>query len=59
MPGAGRPLTVANTPLHMAETPGGVRKRAPLAGEHTDRVLAEFGFAELEVALLRKNGIVL
>ena len=58
MPGAGRPLTVANTPLHMAETPGGVRKRAPLAGEHTDRVLAEFGFAAGEIEGLRKRGVI-
>ena len=58
MPGAGLRLTVANTPLHMAETPGGVRKRAPLAGEHTDRVLAEFGFAAGEIEGLRKRGVI-
>jgi formyl-CoA transferase len=58
MPGAGPRLTVANTPLHMAETPGGVRKRAPLAGEHTDRVLAEFGFAAGEIEGLRKRGVI-
>jgi formyl-CoA transferase len=58
MPGAGRALTVANTPLHMAETPGGVRKRAPLTGEHTDRVLAEFGFDAGEIEVLRGNGSV-
>ncbi len=38
VPGASRPLTIAHTPLRMSETPGGVRRRAPLAGEDTDRV---------------------
>jgi formyl-CoA transferase len=58
MPGASRRLTVANTPVHMAETPGGVRRRAPLAGEHTDRVLAEFGFPADEIEVLRKRSTI-
>lgn len=58
MPGADRPLTVANTPLHMTETPGGVRARAPLAGEHTDRVLAEFGYSAGEIEALRQSGTI-
>ncbi|NJM34700.1 MAG: CoA transferase, partial [Rhodomicrobium sp.] len=58
MPGAGRQLTVANTPLHMSETPGGVHSRAPLAGEHTEAVLADFGFSREEIAALRESGAV-
>ncbi len=58
MPGASRPLTVANTPLHMTDTPGGVQRRAPLTGEHTDSVLAEFGFAAGEIDALRKRGVI-
>lgn len=58
MPGALRPLTVANTPLHMSGTPGGVHSRAPLAGEHTDKVLAEFGFDADEIDGLRKRDII-
>jgi formyl-CoA transferase len=58
MPGAGRPLTVANTPLRMSETPGGVHRRAPLAGEHTDAVLADFGFTPEEIAALRRSGAI-
>jgi formyl-CoA transferase len=57
-PGASRPLTVANTPVHMAETPGGVRSRAPLLGEDTDRVLADFGFGSDEIDALRENGFI-
>lgn len=57
-PGADRPLTIANTPIRMSRTPGGVRRRAPLTGEDTDRILADFGFAEEEVAALRESGVV-
>ena len=55
-PGATRPLTVTNTPIRMGETPGGIRRRAPLTGEHTETVLASFGFASDEVAILRAAG---
>ncbi len=58
MPGTSAPLTVANTPLHMAGTPGGVRRRAPLAGENTDAVLTEIGLSEAEIAALRASGAV-
>ncbi len=58
MPGASRPLTIANTPLRMSETPGGVHARAPLAGENTDRILGEFGFTAAEIEALRACGAV-
>jgi crotonobetainyl-CoA:carnitine CoA-transferase CaiB-like acyl-CoA transferase len=57
-PGTNRPLTIANTPIRMSGTPGGVRHRAPLTGEDTDRVLADFGFTPEEVAALRESGAV-
>jgi formyl-CoA transferase len=52
-PGAARPLTVAGTPVRMSATPGGVRRRAPMVGEHTERTLADFGFTATEIAALR------
>lgn len=55
-PGALRPLTLAGTPVHMSETPGGVRSRAPLTGEHGDQILAGFGFDAGEIAALRADG---
>jgi crotonobetainyl-CoA:carnitine CoA-transferase CaiB-like acyl-CoA transferase len=58
IPGALDPLTVANTPLHMAGTPGGVHRRAPLAGEQTDAVLAELGYGAGEIEALRAAKIV-
>jgi formyl-CoA transferase len=58
MPGASRPVTVSGTPVRMTGTPGGVRRRAPLAGEHTDRTLADFGFSADEIDALRRHGAV-
>ena len=35
--------TIANTPIRLANTPGGIHRRAPRLGEHNAEVLAEFG----------------
>ena len=42
-PGAPEPVTIAGAPIKLTETPGGVRRRAPLLGEHTDEILKEVG----------------
>lgn len=51
-PGAVAPVRLAGTAIKMDKTPGGVRQRAPLAGEHTRAVLADFGFTEAEIRVL-------
>ncbi|MBZ0162859.1 MAG: CoA transferase [Notoacmeibacter sp.] len=48
----GRAVQIANTPIHFLETPGGVRHRAPLMGEHTSQILSDFGFGKDEIAAL-------
>jgi len=58
VPGAARPVPVANTPVRLSETPGSVRRRAPALGEHTDQVLAELGFTAGQIAELRAAGAV-
>ncbi len=57
-PGAARPLTIAGSPVRMSDTPGGVRRRAPMTGEHTDSTLADFGFDEREIAALRTDCVI-
>jgi formyl-CoA transferase len=47
---------LAGTPVKMSETPGAVRRRAPLVGEHSEAVLAEFGFDAAEIAALCAAG---
>jgi crotonobetainyl-CoA:carnitine CoA-transferase CaiB-like acyl-CoA transferase len=44
-PGAPEPVTIAGAPIKLTETPGGVRRRAPLLGEHTEEILKEVGLA--------------
>jgi crotonobetainyl-CoA:carnitine CoA-transferase CaiB-like acyl-CoA transferase len=42
----------------MSATPGTIRRRAPLLGEHTDEVLAEIGLDADRVADLRARQII-
>ncbi|SBS72160.1 Formyl-CoA transferase [uncultured Mycobacterium sp.] len=57
-PGASRPVPLIETPFRLSATPGSIRRRAPLLGEHTDEVLAEIGYDTAEIADLRANKIV-
>lgn len=45
-------------PVKLSETPGTVRRAAPTLGQHTDEVLAEFGFLPNETDELRRSGAV-
>ena len=47
------------TPIKLSRTPGGTRRKPPTYGQHTDEVLAEFGFGHDEIANLKAEGIVL
>jgi formyl-CoA transferase len=57
-PGSAEPVTLAGTAIKLTETPGGIYRRGPLLGEHTDEVLAELGLAEAELGELRETGVV-
>ena len=50
------PLVIANTAVKMSSTPGGVHRRAPLVGEDTARVLADFGYSATDIAALTSSG---
>jgi crotonobetainyl-CoA:carnitine CoA-transferase CaiB-like acyl-CoA transferase len=57
-PGASRPVPLIETPFRLSATPGSIRRRAPLLGEHTDEVLTEIGYDTAAIADLRTNKIV-
>ena len=57
-PGSPRPAPVVDTPIRLSETPGAIRGRAPLLGEHTEAILAEIGYSRAQVTRLRNAGVV-
>jgi crotonobetainyl-CoA:carnitine CoA-transferase CaiB-like acyl-CoA transferase len=56
-PGIGK-APVAATPVKLHATPGEIRKRPPVLGEHTDEVLKELGYSDAEIAVLKESGAV-
>ena len=57
-PGLPAAAPVGRVPLSMSLTHGGIRHRAPLLGEHTDRILAELGYEPAAIAGMRERGVV-
>jgi crotonobetainyl-CoA:carnitine CoA-transferase CaiB-like acyl-CoA transferase len=57
-PGLPRPARVPDLPVSLSATPGGVRTRPPLLGEHTDAILASLGFGAQEIAALRAAAVI-
>lgn len=57
-PGFGK-ILVPGIPLRLSETPGEIRRAAPLLGEHTVEVLAEAGYTEAEIKQLLEKKVVL
>ncbi|HEY6402256.1 MAG TPA: CoA transferase [Blastocatellia bacterium] len=54
-PGAAKSAPLPNTPVRLSETPGEVKSRAPVLGEHTDEILGELGFSGEDIAAFRAN----
>jgi crotonobetainyl-CoA:carnitine CoA-transferase CaiB-like acyl-CoA transferase len=56
-PGAPRPVPIVAA-MDLSETPGTLRTRAPLLGEHVDEILRDLAFSEFEIVSLRDDGVV-
>ncbi len=50
--------TLVAQPFTLSRTPSQMAARPPLAGEQTDEVLTEFGFADTEIASLRQAKVI-
>lgn len=57
-PGAPHDVPIIETPFRLSATPGVIRHRAPLLGEHTDAILGEIGYTGNEIAGLRERNVV-
>ncbi|KQU78634.1 MULTISPECIES: CaiB/BaiF CoA-transferase family protein [unclassified Rhizobacter] len=51
-------LRVVASPIKLSETPVQYRRAPPLLGEHTDEVLAEFGWTDAERAELHRQKVL-
>ena len=54
----GSNMTVVGQPIMASRTPSSIAVPPPELGQHTDEVLAEFGFGASEIAALRKAKVV-
>jgi succinyl-CoA:mesaconate CoA transferase len=54
----GETVSLAGAPIKLSETPSGVHRRAPLLGEHSKEILAEWGFDEGQITELLQEGYV-
>jgi len=57
-PGVPGPAPIMETPLRLSRSPGTLRERAPVLGEHTEAILGELGYSEAEIAGFRDEGII-
>ena len=57
-PGSDTPTRIANSPIRMQGTPGGVWERAPYLGEDTEITLSQLGYSNSEIADLKERKLI-
>jgi crotonobetainyl-CoA:carnitine CoA-transferase CaiB-like acyl-CoA transferase len=51
-------IRVIGVPIKFSETPGVIRLRPPLVGEHNDEILNELGYSQATIEAYRAEGVV-
>ena len=51
-------IRLVGQPFTLSRTPSALASSAPEFGEHTDEILAEFGYTQAQIAKLRKSGAI-
>ena len=54
----GKEIKLPRQPFTLSRTPSAIARRTPEFAEHTDEILAEFGFSEAEIKGFRERGSV-
>jgi crotonobetainyl-CoA:carnitine CoA-transferase CaiB-like acyl-CoA transferase len=57
-PGLQRPAAVPDLPVELSVSGGGITRRPPLLGEHTEQLLGELGYPAGEIAALRAAQVI-
>ncbi|WP_444634412.1 CaiB/BaiF CoA transferase family protein [Cupriavidus oxalaticus] len=57
-PGSAQRVKIAGVPIKLSDTPGAVRRRAPMLGEHTEEILRAAGYSGDDIDDLRAVGAV-
>ena len=52
------PISLISQPVKLSRTPARIESAAPEAGEHTDEILGELGYAADEIERFRAQGVV-
>jgi len=54
----GRPIDLVRQPVRLSRSPSAITVASPEIGEHTNEILAEFGYDDDAIAALRAGGVV-
>lgn len=57
-PGLRRPAPVASSPVTLSASTHGIDRRPPTVGEHTQEILLELGFTQIEIDEMTSQGLI-
>lgn len=57
-PGLEKPAPLMTTPVELSLTPGDIRQRPPTLGEHTEQIMRQLGYSQVEIKELRAKRII-